>query len=250
MGWIGAFPRGAAGLYTMLSAFGVLLYLLSIAISYLLVVFERTQAAERQALEGEVLSRDAQLRTLRAQIDPHFLFNSLHSISALTAADPAGARRMCVLLGDFLRESLALGGQDRIPLGREVGLARRFLAVERVRFGERLSADIVVAPDAEGFVVPALLLQPLVENAVTHGIAHVVSGGIVRVRAEQANGRLRITVENPCDHDRPRRTGTGVGLTNVRARLAALHGAEAHVAAEEKEGVWRVELSLPAVMET
>ena len=100
----------------ILFGFGVLLYLLSIAVGYIASAFEHARSAERRELQAQVLSKEAELRSLRAQIDPHFLFNSLHSISALTAADPAGARRMTVLLGDFLRESLSLGSAERPAL--------------------------------------------------------------------------------------------------------------------------------------
>jgi two-component system sensor histidine kinase AlgZ len=233
-GWI---PRSArdSGHEGLLLSFGVLLYLLSLAISYLLVAFEETQEAERRALQVQVFAREAELRSLRAQIDPHFLFNCLHSISAL---------------GDFLRETLALGGEARITVGRELKLAERFLAVERIRFGARLDVEISAAADAESGHVPPLLLQPIVENAVTHGIAHVLEGGTVRIAATRTPARLSILVESPCDPDRPKTTGTGVGLSNVRARLKALHGAEATVTTREQTGVWRVELSFPATMES
>jgi LytS/YehU family sensor histidine kinase len=234
---------------TLLFGFGVLLYLLSLAVSYVLAGFEASQEAQRRALQVQVLAREAELRSLRAQIDPHFLFNSLHSISALTSADPAAARRMCLLLGDLLRDSLALGSEPQITLARELALIGRFLEVERIRFGERLGIDISPG-DAAACMVPPLLLQPIVENAVTHGIAHLLDGGVVRVAAGRADGVLRIVAENPCDPDRPRRGGTGVGLSNVRARLRALHGAQATVSAGEQNGVWRVEVILPALEAT
>jgi hypothetical protein len=243
--WTASVPAdGVAGLRPLVFSLGLLLYLLSLAGSYLLLALERSQAAERQALEGQVLAREAELRSLRAQIDPHFLFNSLNSISALTTVDGAAARRMCVLLADFLRESLALGAAERIPLTRELQMARRFLDIERVRFGDRLQVEIQEG-EAGDLAVPPLLLQPLVENAVTHGIAHVLEGGTIRIRAAAGSASLTIVVDNPCDADRPRRTGTGVGLANVRARLRALHGADARVDASEADGQWRVEVRLP-----
>ena len=247
-GWLEV-PGGRPPLGTLIFGFGVLLYLLSLAVSYLFATFEASREAERQALQGLLLAREAELRLLRAQIDPHFLFNSLHSISALTVADPAGARRMCLLLADFLRESVALGTSDRITLKRELGLMERFLAVERVRYGDRLSTRIDADEDASACLVPPLLLQPVVENAVTHGVAHVLAGGTVHVHARRSGGRLSIVVENPCDPDRPRGTGTGVGLANVRSRLDALHGGEALLQVSETPGLWRVELSLPAILE-
>jgi LytS/YehU family sensor histidine kinase len=196
-----------------------------------------------------VLARDAELRSLRSQLDPHFLFNCLNSISALTTADPAAARRMCLLLGEFLRETLALGSESRITLAREIKLVDRFLAVERIRFGDRLDVELAADADAARCLVPPLLLQPLVENAVTHGIAHLLDRGTIRIVASRSPAQLSIVVENPCDPDRPRGTGAGVGLENVRARLRALYGVDAVVTSSEQGGVWRMELSFPAAAE-
>jgi two-component system, LytTR family, sensor histidine kinase AlgZ len=243
-GWLPATAR-AGGHESLIFGFGVLLYLLSLALSYLLITVEETQEAERRALHIQVLAREAELRSLRAQIDPHFLFNCLHSISALTTVNPPAARRMCLLLGDFLRETLALGGESRITVARELKLAERFLAVERIRFGERLDVEIAAEAGAESGHVPPLLLQPIVENAVTHGIAHLLDGGTIRIAATRTPARLSIVVENPCDPERPRSKGAGVGLANVRARLRALHGADAVIVTGEQEGRWRVELSFP-----
>ena len=153
---------------------------------------------------------------------------------------------MCLLLGDFLRETIKLGAEARITLARELKLAERFLEVERIRFGDRLDVEISASPDAETCVVPPLLLQPIVENAVTHGIAHLLERGTVRISAARTPARLSILIENPCDADRPRGTGTGVGLANVRARLRTLYGTEASVTASEHEGTWRVDVSFPA----
>jgi two-component system, LytTR family, sensor histidine kinase AlgZ len=228
-----------------LFGFGVLLYLLSVAVSYILVAFELARAAERRELQAQVLSREAELRSLRAQIDPHFLFNSLHSISALTTIDPAGARRMTILLGDFLRESLALGALERITLTRELTLAEKYLEVERVRLGDRLQVQLD-AGNAGDCLLPPLVLQPIVENAVKHGVAHVLDGGIVSVRASCTPVTLAIVVENPVDDERPKKPGTGLGLSNVRSRLRAVYGADAAVRSGESAGRWRVEVTLPS----
>ena len=151
-----------------------------------------------------MLAREAELRSLRTQIDPHFLFNSLHSISALTTADPPAARRMCVLLGDFLRDSLALGAKDRITIARELQLAD---AVSRDRAGPiwRSAPDRCDRRRRDGtWLVPPLLLQPLVENAVTHGVAHVVEGGVIRISIANTGASLTIS-------SRIRATPTGRG---------------------------------------
>jgi signal transduction histidine kinase len=243
-------PAGfAGGLQPILFGFGVLLYLLSIAVSYLLAAFEAAQETERRGFQVQVLAREAELRSLRAQIDPHFLFNSLHSISALTSADPAAARRMCLLLADFLRDSLALGAEPWITVEREFQLVQRFLEIERVRFGSRLSVSTDPGSARRCRIAP-LLLQPLVENAVTHGIAHTLEGGTIAITAARDGNTLRITVENPCDADRPRKSGPGVGLMNVRARLRALYAADAWLEWAENNGTWCVRLRMPAIEET
>jgi two-component system sensor histidine kinase AlgZ len=185
------------------------------------------------------------LRALRAQIDPHFLFNSLQSISALTTSDPAAARRMCLLLAGFLRETLALGARERIPLASELALARDFLSVEQVRFGDRLQVAIETGDGTADCEVPPLVLQPLVENAVTHGIAHVLEGGTVRVRAERRVASLVMTVDNPCDVDRPAGRGTGLGLRNVRLRLESLYGDDASLRTEESGGRFVAQMDIP-----
>src|SRR5262245_45002778 len=236
----GSFRTAAPTLF----GFGFLLYLLAMAVSYLAAAFTVSRDAERRGLELQVLAREAELRALRAQIDPHFLFNSLQSISALTTVDPAAARRMCLLLADFLRDTLALGARARIPLASELALARRFLAIEQVRFGDRLRVDVEAPADAEASEVPPLLLQPLVENAVTHGVAHVLEGGAVTIRAELRPASLVLAVENPCDADRPAGRGTGLGLRNVRARLQSEYGDEAVLQAGESNGrfIARIEI--------
>jgi LytS/YehU family sensor histidine kinase len=252
-GWLGllgafapwaAVPSAFRAAAPTLFGFGFLLYLLAMAVSYLAAAFVASRGAERRQLELQVLAREAELRALRSQIDPHFLFNSLQSISALTTADPPAARRMCLLLADFLRETLALGARASIPLSSELALVRRFLAVEQVRFGDRLQVEIN-ADGAEACEVPPLLLQPLVENAVTHGIAHLLAGGTIRILAERRPGSLRVTVDNPCDADRPSGRGTGLGLRNVRERLDTVYGDAALLRAEEVDGRFVVGLEMP-----
>ncbi len=236
------FPRLAA----LVLAAGAVLYTLAAALHYLLIGFEEAGRAEKTALELEVLARDAELRALRAQIDPHFLFNALNSISALIASDPPAARAMCVELGEFLRESVRLGSVATIPFAEEVRLAERYLAVERVRFGDRLKVERDVGEGAGACAVPPLLLQPLVENAVRHGIARLVDGGVVRIAARCADGRLSVSVENPVSAELPGTGPAGLGLANVRRRLAALYGPEGTLDARTRRGLFRAEFTIPA----
>jgi hypothetical protein len=229
----------------LLLGLGVVLYLLAAALHYLLGAFEASQEAERRALELEITSREAELRTLRAQIHPHFLFNSLNSINALIASRPEEARRLCVRLGDFLRRSLTLGSREQIPVTEELDLAENLLSIEKVRFGDRLSVEIRVGEGVRACAVPPLVLQPLVENAVTHGIAQMLDGGTVRIEADRRGETLVIAVENPRDPDSPDPKGAGIGLRNVRRRLAALYGGDADMRAQSERESFRVELRLP-----
>ena len=226
---------------------GLLLFLLAVAFNYLLITFEVSQRAESKALELQVLAREAELKALRAQIDPHFLFNSLNSISALVMTDPAAARRMCILLADFLRGSLKLGSEERIALAEEIRLAECYLDIERVRLGSRLKIERDIDPDCETCLVPPLIIHPLVENAITHGVARSIDGGVVSLRAERNGAGVKIIVENPFEAEGKGKDGSGLGLKNVKMRLASLYNGNARmdVNVDQNAGQFRVELQLP-----
>ncbi|MEQ1730343.1 MAG: histidine kinase [Vicinamibacterales bacterium] len=237
---------GAAGLELMLLAVAVVVYLLALAACHVVFAYDAAREANAQRLEFQVLTRDAELRALRAQLNPHFLYNSLNSISALTSIDPPGARRMCVLLGDFLRSTLKVSALDRVTVAQELALVDAYLAIEQVRFGARLTLDRNVDDAALTCRVPPLILQPLFENALVHGIAGLLDGGIVRLTLVRRDERLLVRVENPRDPDvAPRRRG-GVGLENVTRRLQTAFGDRARFDAVADAGTFRVDLNLPA----
>jgi hypothetical protein len=238
-----------AGLFALLGGLGAFGYLLTVTVHYVLQASEASTVASRRTLEAQIAQRDAELRALRAQLNPHFLFNSLNSIAGLVTADPGKARRMCQLLGDFLRDSLTLGGAVRVPLGREVALAEQYLSIEQVRFGSRLAVRAAVGADASAVSVPPLILQPLVENAVRHGIATRLDGGVIEIEAVLTGERAVIVVTNPRDADGSRR-GTGLGLDNVRRRLAASFGDRAVLAIEAAPERYRVSITVPVERET
>ncbi|MGH8220095.1 MAG: sensor histidine kinase [Steroidobacteraceae bacterium] len=219
--------------------------LVSVLGHYMVAAFELSRDAERHALELRVLAREAELRFLRGQLDPHFLFNSLNSVAALIGSDAAAARRMCFLMSDFFRKSLGLAAQQSIPLSEELALAETYLAIEQVRFGERLRPRFDLGENTAALLVPALVLQPLVENAVHHGVAHLLEGGELKVSARRYAGLLELAVENPCDPDRPASRGTGVGLANVRARIDTLFGNRARIDVVPERERFRVLIILP-----
>lgn len=231
----------------LLFVLGFVLYALSIVGHYLLISYEETREAERKALQSQVLAREIELKVFKAQLDPHFLFNSLNSISSLIGSDTEGARRMCLLLAEFLRTSLGLANRTRIPLAEEIALIERFLKIERVRFGPRLRLSVDIDQRTETCLIPPLLLQPLVENAVKHGIAHMLDGGRVQIRSWLVGDDVKLLVENECDPDRGASSAAGVGLDNVRNRIAAAFGDDACMDVIEEPDRFGVELRLPAV---
>lgn len=225
---------------------GVLLYLLSVAFHYVLIAMEESRRAETQANEARVLARDAELKALKAQVNPHFLFNSLNSISALTSVDPSKAREMCILLAEFLRMTLGLGEKSAIPLAEELALLDRFLAIEKVRFGTRLHVQEEIQEESKCVLVPPLVLQPLVENAIVHGIGNLPDGGTIRLVSQVNDGRLSITIENTFDAESTPTRRTGMGMVNVRRRLEGRYSNEASIQVSAAADKFRVELSLPA----
>ena len=237
-------PIPMTPLFALLGGVGAFSYLLAVAVTYLLQASEASTAASRRALEAQVSQREAELRALRAQLNPHFLFNSLNSIAGLVSADPAKARRMCQLLGDFLRDSLTLGGAARVPLGREVALAEQYLAIEHVRFGARLVVTAAVGEDAKAVPVPPLILQPLLENAVRHGVATRIDGGAIDIRATREGDRVVVVVSNPRDEE-SRRPGTGLGLDIVRRRLEASFGDRSALSVEALAEQYTVSVTIP-----
>jgi two-component system, LytTR family, sensor histidine kinase AlgZ len=232
--------------FPLLFGTGVLLYLLAVGFHYVLLALEASREAEARVMKASVLARDAELRALKAQVNPHFLFNSLNSISALTTSDAPKAREMCILLGDFLRRTLGLGEKSAIPFDEEMSLVHAFLAVEKIRYGARLRMEEEIDVDALDTQVPPLLLQPLVENAVAHGVANLIEGGWIKLQAHRNNGILSIVVENLFDPDAPPRRRGGVGLANVRQRLEARYGKEATFGATAEGSHFRVAITLPA----
>ncbi len=222
----GALARAVEDRLGALLAVGALLFLAAVAFHSLVASARRARASERRAAAASLQAREAQLALLQAQVHPHFLFNSLHAVSALTVEEPKLARRLCVLLAEFLRGSLAMGARGMVRLEDELQLARTYLDIEKIRLGDRLTIALQVMPPAGDALVPALLLQPLVENAITHGVATCAAGGALSIAARTTPAMLELTVSNPFDPAAPpRRAGGagGVGLANVARRLAACY---------------------------
>jgi two-component system, LytTR family, sensor kinase len=213
-----------------------------LAFSYSITIQEQ----ERHAAELAVKAQEAQVRALRYQINPHFLFNTLNAIAALIRDAPARAEEMVVQLSDFFRRSLAVNPMADLALSEEVDLQRLYLEIERTRFPDRLRFEVELDGGSAEARVPALLLQPLVENAVKHGVARSEEPTCIRIRAHMEGPVLEIVVENDARVDGPSCGGEAVGLQNVAERLRSHFGQEASLSAGEiPEGGFRNTLRIP-----
>lgn len=197
------------------------------------------RARELQASQLEARLAEARLETLKAQLRPHFLFNTLNAISAFVEKDPKVARRMTAHLGDLLRHSLESADRREVPLAEELETVDDYLAIQQIRFAGKLSVERDVAPETLGASVPGFLLQPLVENAVEHGLVEKSEAGRILLRAERRDGSLHLTVKDDGVGLPPTWSGNGggFGLKNVTARLHALYGDDARLDIANGAGV-------------
>jgi two-component sensor histidine kinase len=230
----------------------VVVYLLTMSACVAFAHFRKSQEGERRAVELEARLAQAKLQALRMQINPHFLFNTLNAISTLIHTNPAVADDMVTDLGELFRGSLESSDDQEIPLARELELLDRYLAIEQRRFGTRLEVERRIATEVLRGFVPTLILQPLVENAIRHGIQAVKSVGKIAIHGRREGERIVLSVSDngtkPVDlsllkSGSPRR---GIGLRNTEARLRQLYGKQASLALGTGElGGWVVQIELP-----
>jgi sensor histidine kinase YesM len=208
----------------------LLIYWLIVLMSHAASYYRRYREGELRASRLETQLAQSQLQALKMQLHPHFLFNTLHSISALVHHNPDLADKMITRLGDFLRLTLENSGAQEVTLQRELEFLKCYLEIERVRFYDRLTTSIDIDPRALDCRVPNLILQPIVENAIRHGIAPWSHAGRIEIRAERAGGMLRMQVKDSGPGLAARAATSnlrkgGLGLANTRARLDQLYGA-------------------------
>jgi LytS/YehU family sensor histidine kinase len=206
------------------------IYWLLILMSHALSYYNSYRKGQLQAAQLKTELVQSQLEALKMQVHPHFLFNTLHSISALLNKDIEAARSMITRLGDFLRLTLENAGAQEVTLQEEMEFLNGYLEIQRIRFQDRLTTFVQVDPRALDVCVPNLILQPIVENAMRHAIAINSNSGRIEITAAPSNGVLRIQVKDngpglPSDHTLVSHLKQGVGLANTRARLERMYGA-------------------------
>lgn len=224
---------------------GFLYYSLLVTTYYLVINFrELKEKSEREARLTSLL-KEAELNMLRSQIRPHFLFNSLNSISSLTMTDPKKAQEMVVKLSEFMRYSLNLSEAMVSTLEKDLYHAELYLDIEKVRFGEKLVVDKEISPEALSGQLPAMILQPLLENAVKHGVYEATSTVVVKIRARKELNHLEIMIGNDVDPEGKPRKGTGTGLKNVEARLTSHYGQGNLMTINKSERYFEITLKIP-----
>lgn len=213
---------------------------------WLWFLLKEQQETHSRNTTAEQLAREAELSRLRQQLQPHFLFNSLNSISALAGTKPELARKMIQQLSDFLRGTLKKDDQQLVSLSEELEHLELYLDIEKVRFGHRLQTEMAIEDKARSAKLPTLLLQPVVENAIKFGLYDTTGATTIRVSAILAQGFLVIQVDNPFDaQTHQSQTGTGFGLTSVQRRLYLLYGRQDLVSTRQEENRFITELKIP-----
>lgn len=215
--------------------FGVAVYFAVLGIEHATFYFAEAREREMHAARLSSQLAEARLGALRSQLNPHFLFNSLNAITVLVRdQDTSSASRMLEQLGDVLRQALQTDPAHEIPLGEEVGFLERYLAIEQVRFSDRLRASFQIDPTVSQAAVPSFVLQPLVENALVHGIAKRTEGGALVISAHREGADLVLEIRNDGPPVAPSQPGArpGLGVANTRERLATMYGDQGRLTLE------------------
>lgn len=224
---------------------GSLLYIMLLLVYYLAVYSRNLKERIQNESKAQTMIKEAELNMLRSQLNPHFLFNSLNSASALTLSNPGAAREMIVKLSEFLRYSLKLAEKEFNILKDEIENIIRYLDIEKVRFGNKMSFEIDFPDDCESYPVPNMILQPLFENALKHGVYESTGPIAIKMKCRRENDLLAVTITNNYDSESPPRPGTGIGMKNIRERLRLIYGREDLMLSRKDDGIFIVNLFIP-----
>ncbi|AMM52846.1 histidine kinase [Rufibacter sp. DG15C] len=235
--------------YPVRVAFAWLMILFIVLQNWLWYYTKEKRQAEERKTATEKMAREAELFTLRQQLQPHFLFNSLNSISALVRTKPDLAKQMVQQLSDFLRGTLRKDGQMLIPLADELHHLQIYLEIEKVRFGHRLQTQVNCPEECKDLQLPYLMLQPIVENAIKFGLYDTLGDTLITITAHCEDGLLVVSTENPFEASllSPKQ-GTGFGLDSVRRRLYLLFGRQDLVSTQQLEGRFITTVKIPQAL--
>jgi len=224
---------------------GVFVYGLIVLAYYLFISLHNLSEKNAREAKLESLVKETELKMLRSQINPHFLFNSLNSVSSLTITDPEKARDMVIKLSEFMRYALSKKDEQPVSLRSELENLRLYFDIEKVRFGDRLSTEENIDEKCLETKMPVMLLQPLFENAIKHGVYESTESVRIKTQAKIIDGYIEITISNNYDAAPSLRRGTGTGLLNVARRLELFYGNKASIKTTKENGIYTVILYIP-----
>lgn len=224
---------------------GILFYFLIIAFYYLIIFYNNFHEKTLRENELKNLVTQAELKSLKFQINPHFIFNSLNSMSALTTIDPVKARNMILKLAEFLRYTLVNNDQQKNKLSEELNNIKLYLEIEKVRFEDKFDFVDETSPGCKDALVPNMILQPLFENAIKHAVYESLEKVILKFKCSAKDDFLHISLENNFDSLNANTKGSGIGLKNITERLKLIYGLNNLMNVEKSDGIFKVNLYIP-----
>lgn len=224
---------------------GILFYIIIISVDYVIIYYTNFQQKLLREAELNALVKEAELKTLKYQINPHFIFNSLNSISSLTITDPSKAQEMTIKLSSFLRNTLSKNERQKSKLSEEINNAKLYLDIEKIRFAERFEFIEAIDPECKDLEVPSMILQPLFENAIKHGVYESLDKVTIKLSCGTEKGYFKIIVENDFDSESVPRKGEGIGLKNIQNRLKLIYNQDNLLTFEKTKGIFKVNIFIP-----
>jgi len=234
-------------LYTSIWRFtiGLLLFIIAIILNYVIIYYNNFTEKVISESNFNSLIAEAELKSLKYQINPHFLFNALNSISSLTISDPEKAQEMSIILSDFLRKTLAVNDIKMVLLKDEIESINLYLKIEKVRFEKRLQINLDIPEECEGILIPNMILQPLVENAIKHGVYESSENVDINISCEIKENFVEITISNTFDPSSVSNLGEGIGLSNINSRLKLIYKRTNLVSITKSDNIFKVLLLIP-----
>lgn len=224
---------------------GVLFYSIITAVNYVIVYYNSFQTKLLREAELNTYVKEAELKSLKYQINPHFIFNSLNSISSLTMTNPDKAREMTIKLSQFLRSTLSKNEKQKSKLSEEISNAKLYLEIEKVRFADRLEFIEQITGYCSDFEVPSMILQPLFENCIKHGVYESIEKVVINLSCQIEKDYLKITVSNNFDPESVSSKGEGIGLRNIRSRLKLIYNQEGLLVFKKENNIFTVNIFIP-----
>lgn len=224
---------------------GYLGYIIIVLFYYVLIFYQTTIDNREREESFKSLLRDAELKSLKSQINPHFLFNSLNSISSLTMFDPEKAQTMIIKLSEYLRFSLQFKPDDKITFEKEIENIQRYLEIEKIRFGKRLAMQFEISAGCNTVKVPTMILQPLFENAIKYGVHENTEETLITIKASKDEKYIKVSISNNYDPQSVGVRGQGIGLSNIKERMHLIYGSSELVQIQDKNNIFTITLFFP-----